>query len=60
MTEFDKLFQKNQDADIYDSTADDEAEELERDIDKEKRSQVKWKAERRKTTEAHDQRTIVS
>ncbi len=39
--EFDKVWQSNQDADIYDSEADDKAEELEHAIDKEKRSQVK-------------------
>ncbi len=60
MTDFEKLFQTNQDADIYDSEADDEAEELEHALDKEKRLQVKWKVEHRKATEAHDKRTIVS
>ncbi len=60
MSEFEKLCQKNQDEYIYDSEADDEAEKLESALDKEKCSQVKWKAERWKATEAHDQRTIVS
>ncbi len=41
MAEFDKVMQANQDADVYDSMADDEAEELEHDIEKEKCSQVK-------------------
>ncbi len=60
MTEFEKVMQANQDADIYDSEADDEAEEVEHAIDKEKRSQVKRKAECRKATEARDKWTIVS
>ncbi len=60
MSDFEKLYQTNHNTDIYDSEADDEAEELEHNIDKEKRSQVKWKAECRKATEAHDKRTIVS
>ncbi len=50
MTDFEKLYQTSQDADIYDSKADDEAEGLECDLDKEKRSQVKWKVERQKAT----------
>ncbi len=54
MTDFEKLYHTNQDADIYDSEADDEAEGLECDLNKEKRSQVKWKVERQKATEAHD------
>ncbi len=41
MTEFDKLCQKSQDDDIYDSEADDDAEKLESALDKEKHSQVK-------------------
>ncbi len=60
MSEFEKLCQKNQDDDIYDSEADDEAEKLEGALDKEKRLQAKWKAERWKVTEARDQQTIVS
>ncbi len=60
MTEFEKVMQVNKDADIYDSAADDEVEHLEIDIDQEKRSQVRWRAERRKVTGACDKRTIVS
>ncbi len=60
MLEFKKLYQSNQDADIYDSEAGDEAEKLESALDKGKCSQVKWKAERRKAMEARNQRAIVS
>ncbi len=52
--------QANRDADIYDSTADNEAEQLEIDIEWEKRSQVRWGVEHWKVTEAHDKWTIVS
>ncbi len=60
LSEFEKLYQTNQDADIYDNEADNGAEELECELDREKWSQVKRKAERQKATEAHDKRTIVS
>ncbi len=59
MTEFDKVMLANQDADTYDSQADDESEELEHAIEKEKQSQVKWRAARQKATEARNTRTIV-
>ncbi len=59
-TEFEWVMQANADADIYDSDADDEAETLECAIEWEKHSQVKWRAERRRATEAHNKRLIVS
>ncbi len=60
MSEFKKLFQKSQDDDIYNSKADNEAEKLESALDKEKRLQVKRKAECQKATEARDKQTVVS
>ncbi len=60
MLDFNKLLQKSQDDDTYDSEADNEAEKLESAIDREKHSQATWKEERWKVTEAHEQRTIVS
>ncbi len=58
--EFDRVMQANTDADIYNSDADDEAENLECAIEWEKHSQVKRRAERQRVTEAHDKQIIVS
>ncbi len=60
MLDFDRLMQANDNAEVYDSDADDEADRLEIAIDWEKNSQVRWKAARRKVTEKRDKRTIVS
>ncbi len=45
-TEFEWVMQANTDADIYDSDADDEVEQLECAIEWEKHLQVKWRVER--------------
>ncbi len=54
------MMQTNEDADIYDSDVDDEADHLEIAIDQEKNSQVRWKAEHQKATEKQDKQKIVS
>ncbi len=58
--DFDRLMQANKDVEIYDSDADDEADQLEIAIDREKNSQVRRKAACQKATEKWDKQTIVS
>ncbi len=60
MLDFDKLLQKNQDDDTYDTEAEDEAEKLESMIEKEKSLQTKQKEEHQKATETREKRSIVS
>ncbi len=53
-TSFDQVLQAAEDAKLYDSDADDEAEQLDVEIEWEKDSQKRWKADRRKATEKWD------
>ncbi len=59
-TDFEQLMQANEDAEIYDSDVDNEADQLEIAINWEKNLQVRQKVEHRRATEKRDKWTIVS
>ncbi len=48
------MLQANEDVKLYDTKVDDEAERLDVEIEQEKQSQKRWKAERQKATEKRD------
>ncbi len=57
---FSQVLQVADDEKVYDMDADDEAKQLDIDIDQERNSQKRWKAERRKQMGKWEKRTVIS